>query len=421
MSWLLLIALLAFGIAWWRWHREFLRHWHHLERLVDELAEGKRPSSFVFYDSPRFTRLASKFESVSDHSELLKKQLAEEKFNFQAILAGMNEGVMVVDNGHVIRLVNESFNRQFNLKSDPSGSSALGALRNAAIEEVIRVVLENGVPASKEINVIQHTQQPPMRFFAMSAVPIRDARNRPSGVVSVFHDITRLRQLEEIRREFVANVSHELRTPLSIFHGYLENLLDAPEMPGEELVEILKVMRKHSHRLNALLEDLLTLARLESRQEPLELSEVQVEPFIRQIVREWQNKFGEKQIAVSVEVSPDLPMLLANEFRLEQVISNLLENAIKFTPGEGRIHISASATDSQIEIRVADTGIGIPPAALSHIFERFYRVEKARSRDAGGTGLGLSIVKHIVELHGGTVEARSVSGHGTEIVLRFPR
>lgn len=416
MAWLLFLSLICFGVAWWRWYRELLRHWIHLERLVEDLAEGKRPASFIFYDSLRFTRVAYRFEAISDQIVSLSRQLEEERFNSQAILSSMNEGIMVVDSHHVIQLVNDSFEKMFTVKSPPAGSTALSVLRDIVVEETIREVLQTGEPQTREFSHGYQTAG----FFAISSVPLKDARGRIGGVVNVFHDITRLRQLEEIRREFVANVSHELRTPLSIFQGYLETLLDTPEIEKGDLTQILQVMNRHSRRLNALLEDLLTIARLESRQETLDRADLRLSAFLQEIGRDWQGKFLEKNVRLAIQAGDELAPLHVDQFRLEQVLNNLLENALKYTSESGLISISASQSNGTTEIAVQDSGIGIPPGDLPHVFERFYRVEKARSRDKGGTGLGLSIVKHIVGMHGGKVEAQSRLGEGTTIILSLP-
>lgn len=415
MSWSLVIAVVVLAIAgfWW-WKQNY--HWRRLERLVGDLAAGKQPATFVFHGSARFTRIARELESLAVEQNRLKKSVEEEKFNFEAILASMAEGVMVVDHEHKIRLVNDAFRKLFPLKGDPLGQSVLSAVREASIEELVRATLDSGELQTREIS----PPHQPVRHFAASAVPLPDAAGKISGVVSVFHDISRLRQLEEVRREFIANVSHELRTPLSIFHGYLENLLDNPTMVQDEREGILAIMRKHSLRLNALLEDLLTIARLESRRESLDLSDIRFEPFIRQVLNDWRLKLEEGKILADVHIAPDLPPLAADAFRLEQVFNNLIENAIKFTPAGGSIIIKAEARGPELVVRFADTGAGIPPSDLPHVFEPFYRVEKARSREAGGTGLGLSIVKHIVGLHGGTVQAESVLGGGATIILRLP-
>jgi two-component system phosphate regulon sensor histidine kinase PhoR len=239
-------------------------------------------------------------------------------------------------------------------------------------------------------------------------------------VVAIFRDITRLKQLEEMRREFVANVSHELRTPLSIFQGYLETLLDAPDLDREERIPVLEVMRKHSQRLNALVEDLLTLARLESRGAQPMRSPLTIEPMLREVAADWARAASQKKVTLAVECAPGLPLLHADESQLAQVFNNLVENALKYTSAGGHVSLRATPTAEAVELRVTDTGAGIPAEDLPHIFERFYRADKARSREHGGTGLGLSIVKHIVLAHGGTVEAESTVGEGTMIVLRFP-
>jgi two-component system, OmpR family, phosphate regulon sensor histidine kinase PhoR len=359
-------------------------------------------------------------EKLADEQTRLKRQMSEEEFNLQAILSNMAEGVMVVDSTHVIRLVNASFMKLFSLRNSPLRMTALGALREATIEEVLRATSQTGQTQSREIPIHGDGQLTPLRYFAVSSVPIKRTDGKISGMVAVFHDITRLRELEDMRREFVANLSHELRTPLSIFHGYVENLLDAPGMARKERVDIYEIMQRHSHRLNALLEDLLTLARLEARSEKLEIMEIRLPLFLQQFSQEWAVKAEKKKITLNLDMDADLPPLAADEFRLEQILNNLLDNAIKYTPEGGRVAINAREDDGKIEIRVEDNGIGMPLSDLKHIFERFYRVEKARTREKGCTGLCLSIVKHIVALHGGTVEAKSDLGKGTAIILRFP-
>ena len=413
MIWILLLILACLTGAW---IYKLNQHWKHLERVVDDLVDGRRPATFVFLGSKRFGKLARRLELLADEQTGTRKRLEEEKFNFETILTSMAEGVLVVDPEHRVRLVNESFCRLFQIKCDPKGQTVLSAVREASIEELIRATLAANGPQTREIA----PPQQPHSHFAASAVPLRDEQGGIHGVVGVFHDISRLRQLEEVRREFVANVSHELRTPLSIFHGYLENLLDNLEMPRDDLKSILTILRKHSLRLNALLEDLLIIARLESRRLNLEPVEIQPALFIEEILRDWRLKLAERRISATLDVAPDMGPILADPFRMEQIFNNLLENAIKFTPEGGRIGLSVTIDDLHVEIRVSDTGVGIPTEDLPHVFEQFYRVEKARSRQAGGTGLGLSIVKHIMTLHGGTVRAESVLGKGATIILRLP-
>jgi two-component system, OmpR family, phosphate regulon sensor histidine kinase PhoR len=230
----------------------------------------------------------------------------------------------------------------------------------------------------------------------------------------------RLKQLEEVRREFVANVSHELRTPLAIFQGYLETLIDNPEMPPDELSANLAVLKKHSKRLNLLVEDLLVLARLESRAERLRIEPVDPVALLTGIATDWKLRAAEKNIPLAVECANDAPEFEADVMRTEQVLNNLIDNAIKYTERGGTVSVRAAAAQGGIEFRVSDNGIGLTPDDLPHIFERFYRADKARSRELGGTGLGLSIVKHIVQLHGGKAGAESAYGRGTTIIVWLP-
>ena len=416
MGWLFaLIPLAAIGVIAWLRHRRFLGHWRHLEEILDDLADGREPRTFVFHRGSRFIPLANLLERLADEQERMRRQRRQQEENLRIILASMDEGVMVVDSRREVRVVNPSLLRLFELGSNPFGQSVLRTLREPVFDEMVGAALESGEAQSREVMLDGGRT----RHFAAHAAPMRDAAGEP-GVVAMFRDITRLKQLEEMRREFVANVSHELRTPLSIFQGYLETLLDAPDLPADERVPVLEVMRKHSQRLNALVEDLLTLARLENRDSRPNLTPLGIERILREAAADWARPCAGKDVTIGVEVEPGLPALSGDESQLAQVFNNLIENALKYSPVGGRITLSAGCKDAMIELRVEDRGPGIPPDDLPHIFGRFYRADKARTREQGGTGLGLAIVKHIVLTHGGTVEAQSALGQGTVIVLRFP-
>lgn len=437
MNWLLVCIVSSLAvfllIQRWRTNKQLRR----ITAIVDDLVGSKRPPSFILHGNRLVRGIAFGLEQLADQRERMQRQISQEEFNLQAILSSMVEGVMVVDTTRAIRLVNASLMHLFELTAPPLGRNVLQTLRNATIEDVVRTALSSGEAESREIALDASS-----RHLAMSAAPVRDSAGTILGVAAIFHDITRLKQLEQVRREFVANVSHELRTPLSIFQGHLEMLLDDPDLPREDLQHSLQVLQKHSQRLNALVADLLTLARLESRHGALALVPVQLGVLLQGISQDWTLKFSAKNVKFRLDITPDLPPVMADGFRIEQVMYNLLENALKYTPGGGEVAIvvrhgrhlqspdgndpdsGASATsepgEGEIELCVIDTGSGIPPVDLPHIFERFYRADKARSRALGGTGLGLSIVKHIVGLHGGTVHAESVYGSGTSIVIRLP-
>jgi two-component system phosphate regulon sensor histidine kinase PhoR len=223
-----------------------------------------------------------------------------------------------------------------------------------------------------------------------------------------------------MRRDFVANVSHELRTPLSILRGYIETLLDSAQTSRDELRRILGVMERHSKRLGLLLDDLLSLAKLESSNPNLELATVRLDELCLNVSRDWEKKFAEKNLHVIVDLAPGLPSVHADASRLQEILYNLLDNAVKYSPKNGEIRLRIEQREKEIALSVSDNGIGISKEDLPRIFERFYRADKSRSREEGGTGLGLAIVKHIAHLHRGRVEAESEPGKGTTIRVILP-
>ena len=364
--------------------------------------------------------VAASWKEIGARIEQFQRQRQEEDFNLNVLLANMVEGVMVVNQKHVVRLFNDELVNLFDLSQSPMGRTVLESLREARVEMLVRETIARGEARQQEVTLDSSAVGQPSRHFDISAVPFRTGNDEVRGAVVVFHDITRIKQLEVMRQDFVANVSHELRTPLAIFRGYLETMADNPDLPTEERQRILETMKRHSDRLNALVEDLLVLTRLEARQVQTEFSTIRVDAFFRQLVKDWDNRSNKADVTIIVNVADDLPTLDVDALRLEQVMFNLLENAVAYSNPPRQVTLSAALHEGRMEVRVADNGIGIPPGDLAHIFERFYRVEKGRSRTSGGTGLGLSIVKHIVQSHGGTVHAESEFGKGTTIVLRLP-
>ncbi|MEO7724107.1 MAG: ATP-binding protein, partial [Chthoniobacterales bacterium] len=273
---------------------------------------------------------------------------------------------------------------------------------------------------TRRVTIVQPRPGGQERHLEIVLEPIKDAPRGANGAVILFRDITELRRTETMRRDFVANVSHELRTPLSILRGYLETLLENPKQPPAELLRIFEVMERHSNRLNLLVDDVLSLARLEGPGVALDLTTIRPAVFLRGIMRDWERKFSAKKLQVELVAPDDLPPLQVDEARLQEIIYNLLDNAVKYSPAGGRITVRAQRNETQLTCSVSDNGPGIPARELSRIFERFYRADKARHRELGGTGLGLSIVKHIAQLHGGQVEAESELGQGTTVRVHLP-
>jgi two-component system, OmpR family, phosphate regulon sensor histidine kinase PhoR len=329
----------------------------------------------------------------------------------------MAEGVLVLDRNNRVRLVNQSLEALLGLKADVRGQTILEAFRLHELAEMVR-----RLPQEKAINGFE-LEMPGLgeRWLQINASAVADHEGVPHGSVLVFHDLTRIKQLENTRKEFVANVSHELRTPLSLIKGFVETLLEGAKEDPALVTRFLHTIEKHTDRLTFLIEDLLTISRLESGQIVMNLQPVEVRAEAQRVIDDLQSRAGEKSVSLQNQVPAGL-LARADADRLEQVLYNLIENAIKYGRTEGQVCIGARPADPhKMEMWVQDDGQGIPADSLDRIFERFYRVDRARSRDTGGTGLGLSIVKHIVQAHGGEVWVKSEFGKGATFFLRLSR
>ena len=420
MYWLILGVLCALFavtalILWQKWAAP----WSQIEQLVSQVARGEPPSTFLINGGAGPHRIGLALETIFAHRQELERQIAGRESGTQTILGAMQDGLLVVDARSRIMLMNRPFEKLFELRDPAVGVPLIEAVRHATLDELIVETLRTGEVMRSELSVADsrtHSE----RHIEVSAVPIKKADDEMSGAVVLFHDITELKQLDQIRREFVANVSHELRTPLSILRGYIEVLVDEPETSREELARILSIMERHSKRLQRLVDDLLSLAQLESSRATLELSDVRVDELFNNLIRDWKEKLAAKNLKVIVDLTPEAFTLHADGTRLEEVLYNLLDNAVKFSRENGQIHLRATRSGSDMVLSVTDSGLGIGKEHLPRIFERFYRADKARSRELGGTGLGLAIVKHIAQLHGGRVEAESELGRGTTIRVVLP-
>lgn len=403
-----------------------LRPLRRVRQLVRGLAEGRATGGYIATGAWGLRQIITDLETVDQALSSLRAQARSEGYGLKAILAGMAEGVIVTDAGRVIRMANGAFVRMFKPVGDPVGRRAFDVILHAGVHELMESAFTSG-EASGEVSVQEHVGDSAGRsVFHLSVSSIRGEDGAPRGLVLVFHDITRIKQLEDVRREFVANVSHELRTPLAIFHGYLETLLAQPEMETDERERVLQVLSRHSNRLNALVDDLLTLSRIESGRIQLEKVTLQIVPFLERVAADWSGQFAKKECRLRLDLPAGAAGLLveADPLRLEQVCFNLLDNALKYSESGKTVVLGidppAAAGATELGFYVRDNGIGIPSDKVGHIFKRFYRVDRARARDMGGTGLGLAIVKHIVQLHGGQVSAESELGRGTTIRFTLP-
>jgi two-component system, OmpR family, phosphate regulon sensor histidine kinase PhoR len=334
----------------------------------------------------------------------------------EVLFNSMVEGLLLLDSRGRIQLANRAFASLFGVTTDLRGRTLMEGLR---LHELAGLV--NSLDAEKQVRGCE-LKLPGLseRWLQINAAAIFNGQGRRHGTVLVFHDLTRLKQLESARQEFVANVSHELRTPLSLIKGYVETLLDGAREDPEVATKFLQTIDRNAERLKLLIDDLLTVSELESGRVKLSLQAVPLSPVVAKVFEDFKARAAAKNIKL-INEAPELAVC-ADADRLEQVLGNLIDNAIKYGLPKGNVTVGGRAiAGGQVEAFVQDDGPGIPPEALERVFERFYRVDKARSREQGGTGLGLAIVKHIIQNHGGRVWATSELGRGTIFYFILPQ
>lgn len=333
----------------------------------------------------------------------------------QVLFNSMIEGLLLLDRGQKIYLANRAFKNLFGLKVELRGKTILEALRLHELDELVQRVQAEGQVFDYEVKLPDLSE----RWLRVNAAVISNSAGEREGMILVFHDLTRLKQLERTREEFVANVSHELRTPLSLIKGYVETLLDGARNNPEVAERFLKIIERNANRLDLLIQDLLTISALESGRMKLNLQPMDLRAVMEKVLGDLRGKAEDKRVKLTNEL-PLLPVR-ADANRLEQVFANLVDNAIKYGRANGTVTVNGrKLDDGRFQICVQDDGPGIPAESLDRVFERFYRVDKARSRDQGGTGLGLSIVKHIVQAHGGEVRVESEGGKGATFFFSLP-
>jgi two-component system, OmpR family, phosphate regulon sensor histidine kinase PhoR len=413
--WLISLGILSV-VAIMLWHRLLV-----LRREVRHLL-ADRPLSYEV-PGPRIVReIHADLKEIARREGEIARQFADEDFSLRAILASMVEGVLIADGNLQIRLVNERLQQMFSLPKSPMHRTVMEVFRNHLVHQVIRQSLNTGEPQSAELQAeIRDGDQFQLKHFQITSVRLRprelESMNR---ALVIFHDVSQIRSLEAVRKEFVANVSHELRTPLSIITGYLETLIDGGG-DQETNLRFLRTMHKHAERLNLLIEDLLSLSQLESRKVSLRFEPVDLSESVHRVLEQLDSRVRESAAGVTATIPKHLPLIEADAFRIEQALYNLLDNALKHSGKSGaRVSVDACSDATAVVVRISDDGVGIPLSDQPHIFERFYRVHKDRSRDAGGTGLGLSIVKHTVQAHGGSVAVQSSPGAGATFVMSLP-
>ena len=363
------------------------------------------------YGTDEIASVARAFDGpVQDLARRLE-DLTRDRARMEAILSGMVEGVLVLDRQGRVQLVNRAAQAMLHVDALAVGRLYLEVIRHPDISAQLTAVLRGDDVPPQELPLGRDFS----RVFVARAAPVAGASG---GAVLVLHDITDLRRADQVRRDFVANVSHELRTPLTAIRGYVEALVD--ELPDpEQTRHFLEIVARHSSRMERLVIDLLRLARLDAKQEVLDVAPCEVHQIIGAVIADLSQTIDAKKQHVSIGVASEAGMIEADPAKLHDILRNLIENAVNYSPEGADVRIEAIHRDGMIDIVVSDSGPGIPPTDLKRVFERFYRVDKSRSRP-GGTGLGLAIVRHLVELHGGTVSAQNKPEGGAQFTVTLP-
>ena len=424
----LLILLLGIALSL-LFSRRFANRVARLQEFSRRVADGDfRPLPHQRGDD-ELGDLASILNETAAHLNATIRSLTEERNRSAAILRSMVEGIAVVDARERVTFCNQAFAKIWDAGSvGIEGKPAIEVIRQTHILELIRQALSGEETLHGEISL--GTAQP--RNFSVTVAPIRSfngvvtdpgarQKNETFGAVVVLHEITDLRRLEQVRKDFVANVSHELRTPLTAIQGFAETLLSGALEDQQNNRHFVEVIRNHAARLSRLTDDLLKLSRIEAGKLDMDFQPVDLDALIEAAVESARGAANQKQLSLAVaNLTRNLPRILGDASLLREVMRNLLDNAIQYTPARGSISVSAARREAFVVITVADTGIGIPQADQVRIFERFYRVDAARSREVGGTGLGLAIAKHIVEAHGGQIWVESTVAEGSQFHFSLP-
>jgi len=430
----------AAGIAL-LWAHRITRPLRQMAGFAQAVARGELSRRLSIRSRDELGDLADALNAMTTDLQETLQRLETEGRRIRTIMESMAEGLLVIDARGRISLVNPAAEALLGIKQETAlAQTPLEAVRSHELDELLKAAAQGVGTASAEVAL----PYPRRRVLAGTAVAIRDAGGAYQGTVLALRDITQLKRLEEVRMEFVVNVSHELRTPLTAIRGYAETLLDGGLEEREEARRFLEIIHRHAERLGRLLNDLLDLSNIELEKVPLAIRPVAVPEATRQAVAILSPQATRKAIRLTTEVPDDLSPVLADRDRLVQILVNLIDNSVKYTPEGGSVTVTARLVNMStgqmvdsarrvdelttrpidhgdlVEIAVEDTGIGIPAKDLPRITERFYRVDKARSRDLGGTGLGLAIVKHLVQAHHGTLAIESEPGKGTRVQITLP-
>lgn len=411
----LVVFLLAAGFGFYISSQSQASRIHSLKEFAERAAAGDFRPLDGDHGRDELADLADAIGRTVAALGMIIHLLTDERNRSSAILGSMVEGVAVVDGTERILYCNRAFEQILELPGGSSqGRKLVEALRQADLVSLVRQALPGGEQVTGEVEVGTVRR----RNFSVTAAPVQAAGTR--GAVMVLHDITELRRLERVRRDFVANVSHEFKTPLTAIQGFAETLLSGALDDLANRKRFVEIIREHARRLARLTDDLLKLSRIEAGRLELEMRPIRVEALVNGCLETTRPRAESKGLNLYVQLPQSMPAVRGDGAQLGEVLQNLLDNAVQYTPSGGEIKVEARKNGREVIFTVADTGIGVPESDLERIFERFYRVDAARSREAGGTGLGLAIARHIVDAHGGRIWVESAVGQGSKFHFTVP-
>src|SRR2546425_11799305 len=408
---MIVVAVAAAFIFTYGVHVLVLRPLHRISLVSRKLASGNLDERLPIAGDEQIAALGTSLNTMAQALSARMQALSDEKQQLELILAAMGQGVMVLDHDGRITLANSSLLRVLGTDRNLSGKTPLEVFRRPELENAVKAVLRGKPIETLEITVGKN------RILQANVAPVTNAAGIRTSAVVVFNDMTEIRRAERMRRDFVANVSHEFKTPLTSIRGYTETLLSGAKDDPKITTDFLSIIERNARHLEALVSDLLVLARLEAEL-PASREHFDLMSVVKEQTAARKNVLAERSIQISV----DCPAIhiQADRARLTTALSNLIDNAILYNRPGGQIRISADTQNGTVNLSVADTGNGIPSEELPRIFERFYRVDKARTRESGGTGLGLSIVKHAIESQGGIISVTSRIGTGSTFTIHLP-
>lgn len=403
-----------------RFIKRMMRPIREMTEITQRMASGGFNNRVDITSDDEIGELAHNFNHMADQLKATIDKLSDNNTKFMALLTSIINPIIAVDNKHRVILLNPAAEELFNIKADVAlGKHILEIIRNNILDEKLERIFENPSKTHVEISI----NDPKEKILKIYTNPIKleNDPTRTIGIVALMEDVTEIRKLEKMRSDFVANVSHELKTPLTSISGFVETLKAGAIEDGPTAMRFLDIIDIETERLSRLISDILTLSEIENSNVRDHVLEINTSETIREVIEIIRPIASSKEIDFSSEIEANLPFVLGNPDWFKQMLINLLDNAIKYTPQKGRVAINVYEKYNNIVIVIKDSGIGIPKKDIPRLFERFYRVDKARSRKIGGTGLGLAIVKHIVLSLKGRIKVNSEQGKGTEFTVIIPK